>query len=158
MNFSPFGSHFPGIHQFVSNASTQDNTNRYHTVNANTNHFNQNQILSKFRNDEAAATNVKYSNSHHSSVSTTQYGTVSYSQPTEAKEQKMVATTTAAYQSQNKDSISQIQHSDLTQDLTALLQQTETKRGTWTSFFWIYEFDLTLSSFHLSIYFSFTKC
>lgn len=134
MNFSPFGTHFPGIHQFVSNASTQDSTNRYNTVNANTNHFNQSQIL-KFRNDEVTTTsNVKYSNSHHA-VSTTQYGTVSYSaQPAnETKEQKMVATSTATtgYQgltAQSKDTISQIQHSDLTQDLTALLQQTETKR------------------------------
>lgn len=130
MNFSPFGTHFPGIHQFVSSATTQDNTNRYHTVNTNANHFNQNQILSKFRNDEATTSNLKYSNNHHS-VSTSQYGTVSYSQPTEAKEQKMVSTSASGYQSlsQSKDSISQIQHSDLTQDLTAFLQQTETKRG-----------------------------
>lgn len=131
MNFAPFGTHFPGIHQFVSNttSSNQDNTNRYHTINSNTNQFNQNQILSKFRTDDLNTNNLNKYNGHHSTTSA-QYGTVSYSsQLTETKEQKMASTSSSVYQpmSQTKDVLSQ--HSDLTQDLTALLQQTDTKRG-----------------------------
>lgn len=128
MNFTPFGTHFPGIHQFVSNTTAaQDNSNRYHAINTNANQFNQTQILSKFRADEVNASNVNKYNGHHSSVTTAQYGTVSYSQPSDSKDQKMASSSVYQPISQGKDVISQ--HSDLTQDLTALLQQTDTKRG-----------------------------
>uniref|UniRef100_A0A182PZG1 C2H2-type domain-containing protein n=1 Tax=Anopheles farauti TaxID=69004 RepID=A0A182PZG1_9DIPT len=68
MNFSPFGTHFPGtipgIHQFASSGlvtsvptTSHDSTNRYHSINSNVNmaHFNQSHapILGKFHRDSA---------------------------------------------------------------------------------------------------------
>uniref|UniRef100_A0A182XC09 C2H2-type domain-containing protein n=1 Tax=Anopheles quadriannulatus TaxID=34691 RepID=A0A182XC09_ANOQN len=66
MNFSPFGTHFPGtipgIHQFASSGlvtsvptTSHDSSNRYHSINSNVNmaHFNQSHapILGKFHRD-----------------------------------------------------------------------------------------------------------
>lgn len=137
MNFSPFSTHFPGIHQFVTNTTSQsldtNNANRYQTTTINTsnaNQFNQSQLLGKFRtdNDTNNMLNTKY---NPTVVTSAQYGTVSYAQPTESKDNRTTVTSNSNYQtlSQAKDTITQIQHSDLTQDLTALLQQTDTKKG-----------------------------
>uniref|UniRef100_A0A182MXT6 C2H2-type domain-containing protein n=1 Tax=Anopheles dirus TaxID=7168 RepID=A0A182MXT6_9DIPT len=73
MNFSPFGTHFPGtipgIHQFASSGlvtsvptTSHDSTNRYHSINSNVNmaHFNQSHapILGKFHRDSQESGNA----------------------------------------------------------------------------------------------------
>lgn len=140
MNFSPFSTHFPGIHQFVATtqesttSSNNNNPNRYNTSNNQTstnnlNNFNQ----TKFRNDlESNVTTNNIINKYVNQAATTaQYGTVSYSQPNDSKNNITLANSNYQAISNNhqiKDNVVQ-QHSDLTQDITALLQQTDTKRG-----------------------------
>lgn len=103
MNFSPFGSHFPGsipgIHQFTASgaalvssatsavsATTQDSVNRYHTSNVNMTHFNQPHppILGKFRGalDDTitSPSNNTSSNMNKYNGHSNQYGVTSYAQ------------------------------------------------------------------------------
>ncbi|XP_055595330.1 putative uncharacterized protein DDB_G0271606 [Uranotaenia lowii] len=147
MNFSPFGTHFPGtipgIHQFTSSglvtsvpSSSHDTNNRYHTINSNVNmaHFNQSHgpILGKFRpEDSSNMINNKY-NGHNPGTSTipvtttsAQY-TIPYTQHSEVTDHKprmypqtSIATTTAAPTQTTQD---------LSQDISALLQQADSKR------------------------------
>ncbi|XP_052860929.1 zinc finger protein GLI4 [Anopheles cruzii] len=71
MNFSPFGTHFPGtipgIHQFASSGlgvptTSHDSSNRYHSINSNVNmaHFNQSHgpILGKFHREQDSSNAV----------------------------------------------------------------------------------------------------
>lgn len=141
MNFSPFSTHFPGIHQFVSttqenNSSNNNNPNRYttsHNTSTNTNNLN-NFNQTKFRNDlesNVVSTNNIINKYVNQTATTAQYGTVSYSQPQDSKNNIILANSNYQAISNNqqiKDNVIQ-QHSDLTQDITALLQQTDTKRG-----------------------------
>uniref|UniRef100_A0A336MQH3 CSON003197 protein n=1 Tax=Culicoides sonorensis TaxID=179676 RepID=A0A336MQH3_CULSO len=122
MNFSPFSTHFPGISQFVPNSSlgTQDTSNTNNNANRYTNTSSNNTINSINQNKQYA----------NQSISPAQYGTVSYSQSNSETKNNIILTNSNYQQiSTNqlgKDNV--LQHSDLTQDLTALLQQTDTKR------------------------------
>lgn len=137
MNFSPFSTHFPGIHQFVSTTqeNSNNNPNRYNTTsNNNTNNLTNNFNQTKFRNDlesNVVSTNNIINKYVNQTATTAQYGTVSYSQTNDSKNNITLANTNYQGISNNqqiKDNVVQ-QHSDLTQDITALLQQTDTKRG-----------------------------
>ncbi|XP_063695702.1 zinc finger protein with KRAB and SCAN domains 5 [Culicoides brevitarsis] len=144
MNFSPFSTHFPGIHQFVSttqennsgNNQTRYNTNTSSssTSNNNTNNLSNNFNQTKFRNDletNVVSTNNIINKYVNQTATTAQYGTVSYSQPNNDTKSNLTLSN-SNYQITNnlqmKDNVIQQQHSDLTQDITALLQQTDTKR------------------------------
>ncbi|XP_058830272.1 fez family zinc finger protein erm-like isoform X2 [Topomyia yanbarensis] len=146
MNFSPFGTHFPGtipgIHQFASSglvtsvpSSSHDTNNRYHSINSNVSmaHFNQSHapILGKFRpEDSSNVINPNKYNGHTSAptITTTsgQY-TIPYSQHSEVsdhKQRNMYPQTTSALTSIAPAQSSQ----EITQDLSALLQQADSKR------------------------------
>lgn len=141
MNFSPFGSHFPGtipgIHQFtasgaalVSSATsvTQDTVNRYHSSNVNMAHFNQTHppILGKFRTEDNNTNNINKYNGH-----TNQYSVAYTQQSTDIKDQRTIisypqtTSTTPTITTQ----VSQVP--EISQDLcnAILQQQTDTKRG-----------------------------
>ncbi|XP_055625409.1 zinc finger protein 467 isoform X2 [Toxorhynchites rutilus septentrionalis] len=148
MNFSPFGTHFPGaipgIHQFASSglvtsvpSSSHDSNNRYHTINSNVNmaHFNQSHapILGKFRPEDAP--NLVNSNKYngHNSVSSASATTTSgqysipYSQHSDVndhKQRNMYPQTTITTSTSAPAQSSQ----ELTQDISALLQQADSKR------------------------------
>lgn len=132
MNFSPFSTHFPGIHQFVSttqdNATNNSNANRYNNASNNTsNNLNFNQT--KFRSNELETTNAVSINKYVNQTATTaQYGTVSYSQSNDSKN-NITLPNTNNYQTMTTSTQQLKDNSDLTQDITALLQQTDTKRG-----------------------------
>lgn len=142
MNFSPFSTHFPGIHQFVSttqeNSNNNPNNNNRYTTNSttsnNTNILSNNFNQTKFRNDlesNVASTNNIINKYVNQTATSAQYGTVSYSQTNDSKNNITLANSSYQAISNNqqiKDNVIQ-QHSDLTQDITALLQQSDTKRG-----------------------------
>jgi hypothetical protein len=115
------------------NSLRQDTTNRYTSVNTNVNVFNQTQtpILGKFRAVEEANANLnKYTVQTPRSTTTPNYGTVSYTQTIDAPDIKQrlpisyTSTTATA-----TPTTSTIHVPEITQDLTALLQQTDTKRA-----------------------------
>ncbi|XP_055537896.1 gastrula zinc finger protein 5-1 isoform X2 [Wyeomyia smithii] len=146
MNFSPFGTHFPGtipgIHQFASSglvtsvpSSSHDTNNRYHSINSNVSmaHFNQSHapILGKFRpEDTSNVINPNKYNGHNSATTITttsgQY-TIPYSQHSEVndhKQRNMYHQTSSGITTGTTTQSSQ----EITQDLSALLQQADSKR------------------------------
>ncbi|XP_035892715.1 zinc finger protein rotund [Anopheles stephensi] len=166
MNFSPFGTHFPGtipgIHQFASSGlvtsvptTSHDSTNRYHSINSNVNmaHFNQSHapILGKFHRDSqesggnagGGAGSNKYNGhaaagSGNSTIPTTttsggagagQY-TNPYSQHShvaEHKQRNMYHQPSVGNSSSTGASNGQSAQ-ELSQDISALLQQADSKR------------------------------
>lgn len=140
MNFSPFGSHFPGaipgIHQFsasgaalVTSASSQaqDTVNRYHSNNINMPHFNQPHppILGKFRGTDDTNLNMNKYNGH-----TNQYP-VAYTQQSDANDNKRILTSYPQTSSSGGGSTAQVQAPEISQDLcnAILQQQNDAKRG-----------------------------
>ncbi|ETN59086.1 hypothetical protein AND_009323 [Anopheles darlingi] len=180
MNFSPFGTHFPGtipgIHQFASSGlvsgvptTSHDSSNRYHSINSNVNmaHFNQSHgpILGKFHRDQeangggggggggaggASNSNAKY-NGHSSSggsggasgggIPTTTSGQ-QYSNPYSQHSDSAAADHKQQQQQQQRGGNMYPQSSigngsggtngqsaqELSQDISALLQQADSKR------------------------------
>nr|XP_019931068.2 zinc finger and SCAN domain-containing protein 10-like isoform X1 [Aedes albopictus] len=146
MNFSPFGTHFPGtipgIHQFASSglvtsvpSTSHDTNNRYHTINSNVNmaHFNQSHapILGKFRPEDTASNVLnsnKYNGQHGATIvpATTTSGqyTIPYSQHSEVNDIKQ----RNMYPQSTISSSAGAQPQEITQDISALLQQADSKR------------------------------
>lgn len=148
MNFSPFGTHFPGtipgIHQFASGglvtsvpSTSHDSNNRYHTINSNVNmaHFNQSHapILGKFRPDDTSSVvnSNKYNGQHGSSIvpSTTTSGqySIPYSQHSDVidhKQRNMYPQSSITGGTGGSTQPSQ----EISQDISALLQQADSKR------------------------------
>ncbi|KAL1377772.1 hypothetical protein pipiens_004122 [Culex pipiens pipiens] len=134
MNFSPFGTHFPGtipgIHQFASagglvtsvpSSTNHDSNNRYHTIQSNVNsHFNQGHKYNGHTNVTSApatTTSGQYSipYSQHSS-----------SDPNDHKQRNMYPGQTTAVSTTSSGPVQSPQ--ELSQDITALLQQADSKR------------------------------
>lgn len=134
MNFSPFGTHFPGtipgIHQFASagglvtsvpSSTNHDSNNRYHTIQSNVNsHFNQGHKYNGHTNVTSApatTTSGQYSipYSQHSS-----------SDPNDHKQRNMYPGQTTAVSTTSSGPVQSSQ--ELSQDITALLQQADSKR------------------------------
>uniref|UniRef100_A0A182K1E1 C2H2-type domain-containing protein n=1 Tax=Anopheles christyi TaxID=43041 RepID=A0A182K1E1_9DIPT len=164
MNFSPFGSHFPGtipgIHQFASSGlvtsvptTSHDSSNRYHSINSNVNmaHFNQSHapILGKFHRDSqesgngaggGSAGSNKYNghtagsgNSAH--PTTTASGAGQYSNPysqhshvPEHKQRNMYHQSAVGNSSTGGSGNGAQSAQELSQDISALLQQADSKR------------------------------
>uniref|UniRef100_A0A182PKW5 C2H2-type domain-containing protein n=1 Tax=Anopheles epiroticus TaxID=199890 RepID=A0A182PKW5_9DIPT len=170
MNFSPFGTHFPGtipgIHQFASSGlvtsvptTSHDSSNRYHSINSNVNmaHFNQSHapILGKFHRDSqesggggnaaggASAGTNKYNghaaSSGNSAIPTTTTsgagGAGQYSNPysqhshvPEHKQRNMYHQSAVGNSSTGGSSNGGQSAQELSQDISALLQQADSKR------------------------------
>ncbi|XP_065081855.1 fez family zinc finger protein erm [Ochlerotatus camptorhynchus] len=148
MNFSPFGTHFPGtipgIHQFASGglvtsvpSTSHDTSNRYHAINSNVNmaHFNQSHapILGKFRPEDTSSVvnSNKYNGQHGTTIvpSTTTSGqyTIPYSQHSDVidhKQRNMYPQSSISGSTAGSAQPSQ----EISQDISALLQQADSKR------------------------------